>query len=89
LLAASRKRETLLLHNSQCPGDKNKLIAQKGNCFQYKIRQEFLLGSSERTLWVTVNDILDNILTIAGANFKGPFFPRSTACIPLRQAVRG
>lgn len=30
--AANRKGETLSLHNSQCPGDKNKLIAQKGNC---------------------------------------------------------
>lgn len=34
-LAANRKGETLLLHSSQCPGDKNKLIAQKGNCSQY------------------------------------------------------
>lgn len=62
LLAANRKGETLL-HNSQCPGDKNKVIAQTGNCSQYKYQTGIPpWGSSERMLWDTMDYILDNIL---------------------------
>jgi hypothetical protein len=51
-------------------------LLRRATVLSPKIRQEFLPGASERMLWDTMNNILDNILPIAAAtSFKGPVFP--------------